>query len=162
MIPRDSEPGEEQFQRLSEAPELADKVIDDFLGEAAHLWGAQRMVQSALEGNFGEFDRPASKVALVDGTLCGAILFTRPAPTEGFIAEIAVSPAHQGKGLGGAILSGALATAWTQGTREFNLAATADNGPALTLYHRMGFVPKERITAYIWRPNGVNQEEANG
>ncbi len=124
--------------------------------------GVQRMVRSILEGSSGEFDRPASKVALVDGAPCGAILFTRMAPTEGFIAEIAVSPAHQGKGLGGAIFSGAVAVAWEQGIRALNLAVTEDNGPALTLYRRLGFVPKEKMTAYIWRTNGVNQEEANG
>ncbi len=120
------------------------------------------MVRSALEGNFGEFDRPASKVALVDGTPCGAILFARTAPTEGFVVEIAVSRAHQNKGLGGTILSGALATAWTQGARTFNLTVTEDNGPALTLYRRMGFVPKEKMTAYVWRANAANQEGANG
>lgn len=60
---------------------------------------------------------------------------------EGYIDYVGVDPAHQGRGLGRALLDAALHWAFVQrGLPKVALTVRSDRGPALALYRRAGFV----------------------
>jgi len=111
--------------------------------------GTGHMVQGIRAGAVGPFDEEASSLTLRDGSPCGTILFTRPAPDQGFVAEMAVAEEHRGKGLGKALLARALAIAQKQGIGTVKLGVTEENRPAVGLYRKLGFTPEQRLTAYI-------------
>ena len=111
------------------------------------LEGTTHMVQSIRAGQFNE---EVSCIALFKGSPCGTVLVTHPAPHDGFIAEMAVARAHQGKGVGTALLGKVLSAGYDLGMTTFRLGVTEDNTAAVTLYRRFGFTPDEQITVYIW------------
>ncbi|MFQ6090442.1 MAG: GNAT family N-acetyltransferase, partial [Candidatus Bipolaricaulia bacterium] len=117
--------------------------------ELRTLEGTGRMVQGIRAGAVGPFNDEASPIVLHDGSSCGTILFTRPAPDQGFVAEMAVTEEHRGKGLGKALLVKSLAIAQGQGIRTVKLGVTEENLPAVGLYRKLGFIPEQRLTAYI-------------
>jgi len=52
---------------------------------------------------------------------------------------VAIAPAHQGRGVGRALLSRTLGPAWEAGIRTVDLTVTEENRPAVALYERLGF-----------------------
>jgi GNAT superfamily N-acetyltransferase len=118
--------------------------------EMKTLEGTGRMIQAVRSGATAPFDEEASLIALHEGAPCGGLLFTRSAANQGFAAAMAVAEAHQRKGLGKALLTQALLAAQAQGVEFVELAVTAENIPAVHLYRRFGFTPKQRVTAHIW------------
>ncbi|MFO7743654.1 MAG: GNAT family N-acetyltransferase [Anaerolineae bacterium] len=118
--------------------------------EMKTLEGTHRMVQAVRDGATASFDDAASPILLHDGGPCGALLFTRPAPDQGFVAEMAVAKAHRRKGLGEALLTQALLTAQGRGVRRVRLGVTKENVPAVNLYRKLGFAPEQRVTAHLW------------
>lgn len=126
-------------------------TVDQFVyPEMKTLEGTSRMVQAVRGGATASFDEEASPIVLYDRAPCGALLFTRPAADEGFIAEMAVAKAHQRKGLGKALLTQALLTAQGQGVKLVKLGVTRENIPAVNLYRQLGFTPEQQVTAHIW------------
>jgi len=113
--------------------------------EETHL-----MVQAVRDGGAGPFVEELSGIVLHGGTLCGVIMLIRPEPDQSFVVVVAIAPAHQGKGVGRALLTRALASAWEAGIRTVDLTVTEENRPAVALYQRLGFSPKRRMTAYVW------------
>jgi predicted N-acetyltransferase YhbS len=67
-------------------------------------------------------------------------------PEVGGIQNVAVLPAYRRKGLGQALLYGALNGFRNAGLQKVSLEVTADNLPAVRLYHRVGF---ETFHAYF-------------
>jgi GNAT superfamily N-acetyltransferase len=57
-----------------------------------------------------------------------------------WVADICVRPAHQGRGIGTALLKRALVACAAMGASRIGLAVTEGN-PARTLYERLGFIP---------------------
>jgi ribosomal-protein-alanine N-acetyltransferase len=94
-------------------------------------------------------DVPRSRhyvVAEIDGEIAGyAGLMSQPgaAPhsVEGWIQNIAVVRAHQGKGLGTTLLQALLEEAVRRQCAEVWLEVRTDNDPAQRLYIRHGFEP---------------------
>jgi len=109
-----------------------------------------RMVQAVRDGGIGPFFEEASGIILRGRTLCGAIMLVRPDPGHGLVIVVAVSPAHQGRGVGRALLTRALASARQAGVRTVELTVTEGNRPAVALYRRLGFLTRRRMTAYVW------------
>ena len=110
----------------------------------------RRMVQAVRDGGAGALVREASGIVLHAGGLCGAIMLVRPGPGQGLVVVVAIAPADQGRGVGRALLTRALASAWEAGIQTVDLTVTEENRPALALYRRSGFSPKRRMTAYVW------------
>ena len=77
-------------------------------------------------------------------------MLVRSGPGQGSVVIVAISPPHQGRGLGRALLASTLASAWEVGIRTVDLTVTEQNRPAVALYRRLGFKPKRRMTAYVW------------
>jgi ribosomal protein S18 acetylase RimI-like enzyme len=77
-------------------------------------------------------------------------MVVRSGPGQGSVVIVAISPPHQGRGLGRALLASTLAPAWEVGIRTADLTVTEQNRPAVALYRRSSFAPKRRTTAYVW------------
>jgi ribosomal protein S18 acetylase RimI-like enzyme len=69
--------------------------------------------------------------------------------TEGFVKDLAVRPAHRGRGLGEALLRTAFAELSRRGVREVRLKVDAGNPTgAVRLYHRVGMEELRRYAIY--------------
>ncbi|MFC4854410.1 GNAT family N-acetyltransferase [Actinophytocola glycyrrhizae] len=84
-------------------------------------------------------------VAEVDGKVSGFVLVRQAIPIESHehvlsINELAVDPAVQGRGIGGALIEAAAADAARRGARKLTLRVLGGNAGARRLYERRGFV----------------------
>lgn len=71
------------------------------------------------------------------------------------VMTIAVTRAHQGRGIGAALLAALVARARDLGARAMMLEVRVDNAPALALYERFGFVRLGRRRGY-YQPENVD------
>ncbi|MFC0598524.1 GNAT family N-acetyltransferase [Streptomyces palmae] len=89
-----------------------------------------------------EDDEPAeyTVVALEGDRVCGAIAVDYEAWNHRLaIRDIAVAPAHRGRGMGRGLMAQALAYGRSRGARTAWLEVTDLNAPAIRAYQRMGF-----------------------
>ncbi|HYW51373.1 MAG TPA: ribosomal protein S18-alanine N-acetyltransferase [Gemmatimonadaceae bacterium] len=100
-----------------------------------------------------EFTDPYTwfRVAAVDGHVRGYVI-AHIVARQGEIANIAVSPAHQGSGLGGALLDGAVAAAEAESCEAVWLEVRVSNEAARRLYASRGFEPIGRRRGYYRLP----------
>lgn len=90
-------------------------------------------------------------VAEVEGTPAGFLLLLDDLPDEvtstaqGFIAYMAVEPAHQHRGIGKALLDRAEDEARRLGLPYMALMVTEDNAAARALYERNGYITERRL-----------------
>jgi ribosomal protein S18 acetylase RimI-like enzyme len=77
------------------------------------------------------------------GAVAGSLLAEYREPATGHIATMAVHPDYQRRGLGEATMRWALACFRKEGLRRATLTVDVDNGPAIALYRKLGFVPHE-------------------
>ena len=86
-----------------------------------------------------------------DGAVAGYVVAWFAAG-EGEIANLAVSPALRGRGIGAALLDAALGAAREAGTSEMYLEVRSSNVRARQLYDSRGFVEIGRRRNYYRRP----------
>jgi ribosomal-protein-alanine N-acetyltransferase len=67
---------------------------------------------------------------------------------DGHVATVAVDPAWQGRGVGGALLAELVRGALELGANQLTLEVRASNAAAQALYRRFGFVPAGARKAY--------------
>ncbi|MGH9424759.1 MAG: GNAT family N-acetyltransferase [Terriglobia bacterium] len=105
----------------------------------------------------GNFLPEASYSARDFGTndLMGYVLTSRISPQDGHIPQIAVAPAHQGKGLGAELLGRAVRYLGLNGYQRVSLTVTESNLAALALYQRFGFSVHFRFPAFVWQRDGL-------
>jgi ribosomal protein S18 acetylase RimI-like enzyme len=90
-------------------------------------------------------------VADVDGVPAGFALVIYDMPDEvtlteqTFIAQMAVEPAWQRRGIGRILLAGVEVQARKRGLPYLSLAVTEENQAALELYHAAGFITERRV-----------------
>ncbi len=90
-----------------------------------------------LEAN--AFDASLSRVAVHAEDIAGFLLAQRwEAEAVGFVDVLAVDPDYQGRGIGTALLSSALAAFASSGLRAAQLGVDSDNPRALRIYERAG------------------------
>lgn len=87
-----------------------------------------------------ELDRGIFLVAERDGQAVGYV-GCQTVLNEGYITNVAVSPACRRRGIARALLAALRARAETQGLAFVTLEARASNEPAIALYKGAGFVP---------------------
>jgi mycothiol synthase len=80
------------------------------------------------------------------GGCCGCIQCLANSPSEGNIQNVAVVPSFRRLGLGRALVLQALHSFKQEGMTSAVLEVTGENGPAFTLYQRLGF--RKMDTAY--------------
>ena len=100
---------------------------------------AELTVRHLIEGRYGEFLPWASTVVEDRGAIVAETLVLAP-PKRALIADVAVAPASQGKGLGRAVLIGTVRALRERGSPAIALVVTEGNRPAVRLYERLGFV----------------------
>src|ERR1700723_108127 len=116
----------------------------------AHPWPPEEM--AALIASSSTVG--AAALDPVSGRLHGFVL-SRLAADEAEILTIAVDSAHQGRGVGRALLSENLRQAANAGAKALFLEVANDNAPALALYDRFGFVRVGERAGYYRRPDGT-------
>jgi ribosomal protein S18 acetylase RimI-like enzyme len=108
-----------------------------------------------LHDGCGRFLAEASLVALGREGLAGVVLCSRVSPRNGHLCQVSVLPRAQGRGLGRALVVGALEQFKTCGLSTASLSVTAGNDRALRLYTSLGFRPQRTYGAHAWvRPPG--------
>lgn len=112
---------------------VLDRVADDVF---------DRPVAPSLAAEFLSDPRHYICVAVEDGLVVGfasAVRYVHPdKPSELWINEVGVSPRHQRRGVGKAVMSHLLAHARAQGCREAWVLTDRDNGAARALYGAVG------------------------
>jgi mycothiol synthase len=96
-----------------------------------------------------DLDTDLSVIAETDGAMAGfALTRVWSDARVGFVDVLAVHPAHQGRGLGPALLSQAFVRYRAAGLREAQLGVATDNPRAVRLYERVGMRQKFRFDVY--------------
>jgi ribosomal protein S18 acetylase RimI-like enzyme len=98
----------------------------------------------------GPFDPQASRLAVAPWGPLGVLIASRLSRTNGHVCQVSVSPEAQGRGLGGALVSLALAAFREQGLASATLSVTASNERAHRLYERLGFSVQRAFAAHAW------------
>ncbi len=141
-------PGELRPAEESDLPALAElhrRAYRDrfdrylFLEEEDEAADALREVREIFEGRWGEIDRSGSVVLQLERKLVASVLAVRR-PDGILIADVAVDPDVQGRGLGRRVLASSLEAMHRRGDRSIVLNVTEGNDRALSLYTRLGFV----------------------
>lgn len=79
-------------------------------------------------------------VAESEGEIAGyALMLVRQETSEADFDSLAVSPAHQGKGIGEILFKAVEAECTTMGLKRLNLEIREDNYTLLKRYHRFGY-----------------------
>ncbi len=116
---------------------------------------SDEVYQRALEAD-GEVPlQRRTFVAGVDGVVCGFAVLSilqSVAPAECELEGIAVAPAHQGRGLGRALLVAVMAAARDYGAVQMRLEVRAGNSRAITLYRKQGFATTGTRPLYYDNP----------
>lgn len=110
-----------------------------FLEEEDEERDSAREVHQLLHGRWGEPEPNGSVVLDVEGRPVAAVIAVRRA--EGvLIADVAVDPSYQGRGVGRRVLAASLARLFAAGAGRVYLNVTEGNTRAQRLYASLGFV----------------------
>lgn len=109
---------------------LMQRAFDAHYGEGWH--GSQLLGTMALPGTRAE-------LALIGGA-AGGFTLTRTVASETELLLIAVDPDRRRNGIGGALLSRAIASAKQSGTVRMYLEVRNENNAAKKLYEKFGFI----------------------
>jgi ribosomal protein S18 acetylase RimI-like enzyme len=100
---------------------------------------AELTVRRLIQGRYGEFLPWASIVAEHRGRIIGETIVLA-LPGRALIADVAVDPPSQGRGIGRAVLVGTVRALRERAAEAIVLAVTEGNRRAVQLYERLGFV----------------------
>lgn len=151
------EPAASRPLGLRDGPEAAEIIVEAYEGhpgrslhnEVRTPSAALAFINSVTSGGYGEVRDAYVRVLHCKGDPAGVIVGCEVAPDVGFVLQVAVRPACQGRGLGSRLvreLAGVFAEA---GLDRMALGVTWDN-PARRLYERLGFASWRRLNAYVW------------
>jgi mycothiol synthase len=85
-----------------------------------------------------DVDRDQQVLARQDGRLVGVALGKTFSDATGWVAQVAVAPDQQGRGLGSALIAEAFGRRAAAGAQRLGLGVSAANADALRLYRRLG------------------------
>ena len=121
---------------------------ESYGGEAAESTLAEAVedVRRAFFGAYGPFRPDASLAARVDGVVVGAVLTVDDAPWDGvppgpYVIDLFVVDAQRRRGIGRALMTGAMAGAAAGGATSMGLRVENDAVAARALYDSLGFHP---------------------
>ncbi len=96
--------------------------------------------------------------ALDGDTPIGAVAAVHVSPGVYELAKMAVSPSHQGRGIGEMLGHAAIDYALERGAEVMFLDTNSALGPAIRLYERLGFAHAQRPTATVYERSDVYME----
>lgn len=109
-------------------------MVDIERETAVEPWSLSQFLNSSLD------ERHFSLVAESNGgDVLGYAIFQQVLD-EASLLNIAIDPAHQGRGLGGQLLAGGLEMLAARGVQRCLLEVRVGNAPAIALYRGFGFV----------------------
>ena len=111
--------------------------------------GATAFLEGAMSGGFGTTRAAFTRVIARDGRIVAGIVGCEIAPGIGFVLQVAVTPAHQNRGLGTVLVRELSQSFHEAGFRRMALGVTVDN-PARRLYERLGFGKHRAVDAFVW------------
>ncbi len=116
------------------------------------LEGCEGYLRSLMENpGCGLFLSDASFVGLDNlGAPCGYLIASQIARDAGMIPQVAISPSHQGHGLGNALMRGSLSYFKAKNYRTVGLTVTKKNQRAFEWYTRLGFRIRKEFGAFVW------------
>ncbi len=123
-------------------------ICDDYTTEPS----CETYLRSLVENpGCGIFLPDSSFVGLDSrGVPCGFILTSRLSRIAAMIPQISIHPAHQGRGLGSALMRQALSALRSAGFHAVRLTVTHENRRAYEWYLRLGFRNRRDFSAYVW------------
>jgi [ribosomal protein S18]-alanine N-acetyltransferase len=116
------------------------------------LFGEQPWTARTFWSELGQLETRAYVVAL-DGEDVVGYAGLCDYPDEAWVQTMAVAPSHQGRGLGGRLLTALLDEAGRRGQRTVSLEVRAGNGVAQRLYARHGF-ERTGVRRGYYQPGG--------
>ena len=114
---------------------------------------ALRFLDTATQGGYGRACPAYLRLYMNDGQAVGAVIGCEAASGVGFVLQVAVRPAFQGRGIGACLLRELAAEFRAAGLIRVALGVSVSN-PARRLYERLGFVSIHGVDAHIWWRNG--------
>ena len=118
-----------------------------FLEDLDPVEDARAMLRGLSAGRWGPFRPAASMVAEAPGEIIGSTLVVGT-PTGALIADVAVAPAHGGRGVGRSLMLATIRALRAGAADPIRLVVTEGNPRAVRLYERLGFV--RRATFQEW------------
>lgn len=103
-----------------------------------------------LRSGCGRFSAEASQLAEGPKGPAGVVLASELSRTNGHICQVSVEPSCQSRGLGTLLLVSALEAMRRGGLQTASLSVTVGNGPAYSLYMRLGFRLRKEFAAHAW------------
>jgi ribosomal protein S18 acetylase RimI-like enzyme len=127
-----------------------DSILCEDYGSVANC---ESYIRSLVENpGCGIFLPDSSFVGLDSrGTPCGFVLASRLSPAAAMIPQISVHPAHQGRGLGTALIRTAFDRLRAGEYRAARLTVTPQNQRAHEWYCRLGFRNRRDFNAHVWQ-----------
>lgn len=116
------------------------EAVRHFIAIYDASFGPEPWYQPFSPGEVAETLEAASDLLFaVAGSEPVGVAWMRAEGEVGVIEPIGIAPAHQGKGVGRALLTSALLALRLRGARAARLGVWKDNRPAIALYRKMGF-----------------------
>ncbi|MGO0575874.1 N-acetyltransferase family protein [Ornithinimicrobium panacihumi] len=115
-------------------------------GEVGDLQEAVDDIRASWAGDYGSWLPGASLLAEVRDEPVAAVLTVDSPPWDDvadlvFIIDLFTHPDHRGRGLASLLVE--LAVAAVDPARDIGLRVESDNAPAVAIYRRLGFVPRD-------------------
>jgi ribosomal protein S18 acetylase RimI-like enzyme len=95
----------------------------------------------------GTLSPAMSRVLTINRTVAGVALVSAISPHTAHLVQLAVGRAHQGTGIGRALLSTVVGTAREAGHTALSLLVAHGNAPAMRLYQQAGFADRGTFVA---------------
>lgn len=105
------------------------------------------LVTTDLEEAKKEIAESVAYIVHVNGGVVGLVSYKLRSAEQAYLAEIAIHPEYQGRGIGGVVLERILSELKEKGVVRVELATHPDN-PARRLYERHGFVVHDQVENY--------------
>jgi ribosomal protein S18 acetylase RimI-like enzyme len=124
-------------------------ICDDYASQTS----CEAYLRSLVDNpGCGIFQSGSSFVSLDgQGAPCGFILTSKISKSSAMIPQISIHPAHQGRGVGAALIQCALRRLKSEGYKTVRLTVSHENRRAYEWYLRLGFKPRRDFNAYLWR-----------
>jgi ribosomal protein S18 acetylase RimI-like enzyme len=124
--------------------------------------GCRAVLEQLLnQGGCGIFVAAASAIAYHQGQDIGFVVITESAPRQGHLAQVAVRPDYQRRGVGQLLLSYSLAQLAALQFDTLSLIVSRANTGALRLYQAMGWQAVLAFPAFAWERSVDNRGQAS-
>ena len=122
------------------------RLYASFFGTSAQ--DCRHGLLAILAGKYGPVHPQATLCAFAGQELVGLNLVISNSQSLASVIEISVAPAHQGKGLGRALMIGSLLALKEERYERAELAVTEGNA-AICLYHSLGFIEEGKFAVCV-------------